>query len=233
MKKVYRVVIADDHPAMREAVGDALADLPGRRVVVVGHAADGCEAVDLVERLTPDALVLDVGLPRLDGLAVLRRVKAMTPAPFVMVLSMYDDQAHVVAAVRAGADDYLFKHEARPRAVAGRLLEALDRPSASGDSLRDRLFLALRGAEEKDIHWGISRLTSAELEVLSLAAQQGLSMKEIATALSRPDRPLTEPTVRKHFEHIYEKLGASSQAHAVALAIKHGFIRPDEASPRP
>lgn len=233
MKKVFRVVIADDHPAMREAVADALADLPGRRVTVVGQAADGREAVSLVEQLTPDALVLDLGLPRMDGLAVLQRVKTLTPAPFVLVLSMYEDQAHVVAAVRAGADDYLFKHEARPQAVAQRLLDALERPAASGDLLRDRVFSALRETEADHIRWGVSRLTPAELEVLSLAAQRGLSMKEIATVLSRSGRPLTEPTVRKHFEHIYEKLGASSQAHAVALAIKHGFIRPDEATPRP
>lgn len=231
MKKAYRVVISDDHPALREALSDAMADLPGRRLDVVFQASDGQETLDAVDRLKPDALVLDLGLPRMDGLAVLRRVKGRPLSPYVMVLSMYDDQAHVVAAVRAGADDYLFKHEARPQAVARRLLDALER-SGPGDLLKGRVFTALRETDPDRFAAGVTRLTGAELEVLSLAAERGLSMKEIAEALSRPDRPLTEPTVRKHFEHIYEKLGAASQSHAVALAVKHGLIRVDGAVPR-
>lgn len=223
----HRVLLAEDHPAMRESVAAALEDFHRARVEVVGHAADGVEAVELAKKFRPDLVLLDIGMPRLDGLRALRLIKEENPKVLVLIFSMYDDQAHVVEAIRAGADDYLFKHEARPAEVARHILAALEKKAPEGDGLRARLFSALRESGEGRPDLGLARLTGAELEVLKLAGHRGLTMKEIGRDLGG----LSPSTVRKHFEHIYAKLGAQSQAHAVCLAVKAGLISSDPAEP--
>jgi DNA-binding NarL/FixJ family response regulator len=229
-KKRYKIVLTDDHPAMRESIADAILDRHADRLEVVAQAGDGMAAIEQVKKHRPDLIVLDIGLPRLDGIQALREIKRISKDTVVVVVSMYDDQAHVVEAIRAGADDYLFKHEALPEDIVKHVLAALDKASGS-DRLHEKLFTALRDIDEDKLNLGVTKLTAAELEVLKLAAHRGHSMKEIARVLSGEERALSELTVRKHFEHIYDKLGAQSQAHAVCLAVKHGFISCDAAEP--
>lgn len=233
-KKKFRVLLVDDHPAMRESVADAIADYHPGSLEVVGQAGDGVSAVELTRKQRPDVVVLDLGLPRMEGVRVVREIKKINKGILIVVVSMYDDQAHVVEAIRAGADDYLFKQEAKPSEIAEHILKSLEKTLPVQDRLHSRLFTALRQIDEKSLDLGVTKLTEAELAVLQRAAFRGLSMKAIAQASTERDaRGLSELTVRKHFEHIYQKLGAQSQAHAVCLAIKYGFISPDGAEPAP
>jgi DNA-binding NarL/FixJ family response regulator len=230
-RKRYAILIADDHPAMRESIASAVEDDHSDKIEVVAQAADGAAAVEEALKRRPDLVVLDIGLPRLDGIQALRKIKAALPETVVLIFSMYDDRAHVIEAIRAGADDYLFKQESRPSEVAEHILRALEKKLALQDKLHERLFTVLRGVDAQHLDLGLTPLTGAELEVLRLAAHKGWSMKEIARELSGKDRSVSELTVRKHFEHIYEKLGAQGQAHAGCLAIKHGLISADPAEP--
>jgi two-component system NarL family response regulator len=230
-RRRYRIALADDHPALRESVAAAVEAFHRDAMEVVAQAGDGVAALEQARRLRPDLLVLDLGMPRLGGLEALREIKRSCPETMVLVFSMYDDQAHVVEAIRAGADDYLFKAQARPADVANHIRRALEKRLAAQDGLHERLLSAIRQMNPDDVARGVIRLTGAELEILREAAHHGRSMKEIAQTLSGPDRTLSEHTVRKHLEHAYEKLGARSQAHAVCLAVKYGIISSEPAEP--
>lgn len=235
MPKKSKILIVDDHNIVRESIADALADSPSSRTwEVVGHAADGLDAVAQAEKLKPDVVILDIGLPRLDGISVLRRIRAMGLGTRVVVFSTHDDQAHVLDAIRAEADAYLFKDQSNTMDLVRCVEDLLAGRAPFEDKLHKRLFAGVRLMDESSLDRGLPLLTPAELDVLRLAAFRGGSMKEIASTLSRPDRSLSEATVKRHFENIYQKLGASSQSHAVCLAIKHGLIDPNgaEASPR-
>lgn len=230
-KKTYRIVLADDHPLMRESIATFIDDHCSDQLKVVAQAGDGVAAIEAVERHKPDIALVDLGMPRLDGVSTVRKIKATNPGIQVVVFSMYEDQSHVVEAIRAGADDYLFKKDATAAAVVGHLLRILGGSLPPQDTLRRRLFQAVRGADDDEVDTGFTKLTGAELEVLKLAAHSGLTMKEIATHLGEKGGGPTESTVRKHLEHIYEKLGAKNQSHAVCLAVKYGLISADDAEP--
>jgi DNA-binding NarL/FixJ family response regulator len=230
-KKIFRIVLADDHPLMRESIATYIEDHCANQLKVVDQAGDGVAAIEAVERHKPDIALMDLGMPRLDGVSAVRKIKATNPGIQVVVFSMYEDQSHVVEAIRAGADDYLFKKDATAAAVVGHLLRILGGTLPPQDTLRRRLFQAVRGADEDDVDSGFTKLTGAELEVLKLAAHRGFTMKEIAEHLGEKGAGPTENTIRKHLEHIYEKLGAKGQTHAVCLAVKYGLISADEAEP--
>ncbi len=229
--KIIRVVLADDHPLMRESIATYVEDHCRDRIEVVSQVGDGLAAVQAVEKLKPDLILIDIGMPRLDGVSAIRQIKKIQPDVLVLVLSMYEDQAHVVEAIRAGADDYLFKKSVTAAQISAQMLRALGGELPAQNSLQKRLFQAIRGAQESSLDIGLTRLTGAELEILRRVAHKGMSIKEIAEDLGDSGGGLSENTVRKHMEHIYEKLGATGQAHAVCLAIKYGFISPDEAEP--
>jgi DNA-binding NarL/FixJ family response regulator len=226
-----KIILADDHPLLRESVAAYIDDRVPDRLDVVAQVGDGAALVESVKKFDPDVVLVDIGMPRLDGISAVRQLKSIKPGLIALVFSMFEDQAHVVEAIRAGADDYLFKKEATVEAVVGAILRAVgDRPPPR-DLLRDRLLQAVRRADQDKLDMGLTRLTGMELEVLKQVAHRGRSMKEIAEVLSGEGSSLSEHTVRKHLEHVYEKLGAQGQAHAVCLAVKYGFISPDEAEP--
>lgn len=230
-KKVYRIILADDHPLMRESIATYIEDHFQDQLKVVAQAGDGVAAIEAVERHNPDLALIDLGMPRLDGVSAVRKIKALKPGVQVVVFSMYEDQSHVVESIRAGADDYLFKKDATAAAVVGHLLRILGGSLPPQDTLRRRLFQAVRGANDDEVDTGFTKLTGAELEVIKLAAHRGFTMKEIAEHLGEKGGGPSENTVRKHLEHIYEKLGARGQTHAVCLAIKYGLITADGAEP--
>lgn len=229
--KVYRIILADDHPLIRKGISSFIKDQFKDQIEVVAEAGDGVAAIEAVERTNPDLALVDLGMPRLDGVSAIRKIKALKPGVQVVAFSMYEDQSHVVEAIRAGADDYLFKKDATAAAVVGHLLRILGGTLPAQDTLRRRLFQAVRGADEGDVDTGFTKLTGAELEVLKLAAHRGFSMKEIAEHLGEKGGGPTESTIRKHLERIYDKLGARGQTHAACLAIKYGLITADDAEP--
>jgi len=218
-----RVLIADDQALVRSGfrmILDAKADLE-----VVGEAADGAEAVALVEELQPDVVLMDVRMPNVDGLEATRRIVAAGSPARVIVLTTYDIDDYVYAALRAGASGFMLK-DVRPaeladavRVVAGG--DALLAPSVTR-RLLDRFADALPGPDAPPPA-DLGELTEREVEVLRLVAL-ALSNAEIAARLV-----LTEATVKTHVSSILRKLGLRDRVQAVVLAYDVGLARPRSA----
>ena len=208
-----RVVLADDHALVREGTAELLERAGGIRVV--GQAADGHEAVRLVQTLRPDVLLLDLALPGLDGLEVARRTRATSPSTAVVALTAHDEQAYVLAMLEVGATGYLSK------ASRGQEVVQAVRAAAAGEtvfsptiasSIKQR---ALGGAGR------LASLTPRELDVLRAAAR-GLGNKQIGAELG-----LSARTVQTHLTSVFAKLGVSSRTEAILLALREGWVRPD------
>lgn len=207
-------MLADDHPIVREGVRRLLADR--RDLKVVGEEGDGLRVVELVERLQPDVLVLDLMLPRLSGLEVLRRVSQVSPGTRVVVLSMHSSAAYVVEALRAGAAAYVVKDAAGLELIAAiRAAVAGQRYlSAPLSELLIREYLATVEPASLDPY---EALTAREREVLQLAAQ-GLTTREIALRLSVRTR-----TAETHRANLMRKLGLHTQTDLVRYAVRRGL----------
>jgi DNA-binding NarL/FixJ family response regulator len=209
------VVLADDQRVVREGLVLMLGLIDG--IEVVGAGADGAQAVDLVRSEQPDVLLVDLRMPRTDGVAATRQVRALPNPPAVVVLTTMEDPPSIVAALQAGAIGYLTKD-----ADAATIGEAI-RAAAAGRSVMDgavqaRLVAALPGSGEGPTSAeSLSGLTSRELEVLSLVAE-GKSNREIARQLV-----VTEATVKTHINHLLAKIGVRDRAAAVAYAYRQGL----------
>lgn len=217
-----RVVVADDHAVVREGIRRVLDDDPD--VAVVGEASTGAEALAIIEDCRPDVLLLDLGLPDMTGLEVVRRLHEATQPPRVLVLSMHEDDEFVLQAVRAGVDGYLLKDEAEPA-----MLRAAVRSVHAGDSyFSSTAATALAGAlQPTDAGTKpdpLARLTERELEVLRLIAT-GRSNKEMAAELE-----ISRRTVETHRENLMRKLDIHSIAGLTRLALEQGVL--DEEGPR-
>jgi len=203
---VTTVVLADDQRVVREGLATLLGLLPD--VEVVGTAADGEEALALVERLRPDVVLMDLRMPRCDGVAATRRLRESGSPTHVVVLTTYADDRSVVDALRAGARGFLTKDagaEEIERAIA-----AVVRGDAAIDpAVQHHLVDAVAGGPELP-----DGLTPREAEVLALVAQ-GLSNGEIAARLF-----VSEATVKSHINHLFAKIGARDRAQAVTYAYR-------------
>lgn len=217
-----RVLIVDDHPVVLEGLHTMLSG--DRNIEIVGEAGDGAEAVKMVEDKEPNVVLMDIRMPNMDGVQATRRIKQQSPATAVIVLTMYDTDAYVVDAVRAGASGYLLKDA--PRDLVLDTIRAVN----SGASLIKTSLLteaisslvqSQKGyhAEATSPEANIEHLTAREKEVLKLAAL-GYSNKDIAKELS-----ITQDTVKKHMQSILGKLHASSRIHAVIQASRAGIIK--------
>lgn len=210
------ILIADDHTLVREGTRDRLNR--EEDFEVVGEAADGEEAVRLVNQLKPSVAIVDIAMPNLNGIEATKQIKKTRPGTAVLVLSAYDDDQYVYAALEAGADGYLLKN------VRGHQLVDAIRDVYAGE-----VVLAPHVAR-KVVQWFSSLshgqrieaaadyLSERELEVLKLAAK-GMGNKEIAAELSLGVR-----TVQSHLSHIFDKLGVSSRTEAVLRALKEGWL---------
>jgi DNA-binding NarL/FixJ family response regulator len=216
---MIRVLLADDQAMVRAGFRMILELEEG--IEVVGEAQDGEEAVAAARRTRPDVIVMDVRMPRLDGVAATERVVELDPAPRVLVVTTFDDDEPVYAALRAGAAGFLLKN-----APPEQLVEAV-RAVAAGDGLLSpevtrrvieefarRAPAAMPGTE------ALSELTERELEVLRLMAR-GLSNGEIADRLV-----ITPGTAKTHVGRILMKLGLANRVQAVVLAYECGLVRP-------
>ncbi len=203
------VVLADDQRVVREGLATLLGLLPG--IDVLGTASDGEEAIALVERLRPDVVLMDLRMPRCDGVAATRRLREQGSPTRVVVLTTYADDRSVVEALRAGARGFLTKDagaEEIERAIA-----AVVRGDAAIDpAVQHHLVDAVAG--RPDLPDG---LTPREAEVLALIAQ-GLSNGEIAARLF-----VSEATVKSHVNHLFAKIGARDRAQAVSYAYRQGL----------
>jgi len=216
---MIRVVLADDHHLVRQALR-ALLEKAGD-IEVVGEAADGPEALALVERLLPDVLVIDIAMPHLNGLEAVGRLRSLEVKTRALILSMYADDTLVRQALRNGAKGYLLK-----RAVTEELLLAV-RAVSRGDTFLcpEVAGPVLNGLVDAPLPirdlGPLDQLTSREREVLQLVAE-GHTNRAIATHLH-----LSEKTVEKHRGHLMAKLSVHDTAALVRLAIRHGLVALD------
>jgi len=206
---VTTVVLADDQRVVREGLATLLGLLPD--IEVVGTASDGEEAVALVEDLHPDVVLMDLRMPRCDGVEATRRLRERAPTSKVVVLTTYADDRSVLDALRAGARGFLTKDsgaEEIERAIA-----AVVRGEAAIDpAVQHHLVEAV--AAKAELPHG---LTPREAEVLALIAE-GLSNAEIAARLV-----VSEATVKSHVNHLFTKTGVRDRAQAVTYAYRHGL----------
>lgn len=212
-----RVVVADDHPLFRAGVCDRLTAVD-RCIQVVGEAGDGETAAELAERLRPHVVLMDIAMPRLNGIEATRRIKARCPEVAVLVLTVYDYEQYVYALLEAGAAGYLLKTvDVAELARAVRRVyegESVLSPPIARKVLARFCPPGLPAGQVK--FWG--RLSEREQEVLQLAAR-GLSNKEIARELGVGLR-----TVHTHFRRVFDKLGVASRTEAVVYALRRGWL---------
>jgi DNA-binding NarL/FixJ family response regulator len=214
-KPVIRVIVADDHHLVRQGIRVLLEKADD--IKVVGEAADGQEAVGLVQRLAPDVLLMDVAMPRLSGTQAVGRVRALDVATQVVMLSMYSDETLVRQALRNGASGYLLKHS-----VTEELLLAIRAASRGEIYLSPAIsqavvagFLTLQTDAEAASPF--ERLTPREREVLQLISE-GHTNNAIAQALK-----VSVKTVEKHRANLMSKLNVHDLAGLVRVALKHGL----------
>lgn len=210
-----RIVLAEDHPLMREGMKRALeseADM-----AVVGEAEEGEQALNLIRTLKPDVALLDIHLPKLNGIAVARRLREHSAKTKALMLTAYDDDDYILALMEIGVWGYLLKTSRTEEVVKA------VRTVHSGEAVLDpaiatkvaQLWAHHKISSKSDL---AKRLSSRELEVLEMAAA-GLRNKDIA------DRLLISPrTVERHFSSIFGKLQVSSRVEAVLFAISHHLV---------
>lgn len=219
MAKTISILLADDHNLVREGTREILERHEDLRVV--GEAGNGQEAVDLALQLCPDVVIMDIGLPVLNGLEATRRIKQKLPQAAVLVLTAYDDDQYVFAMLEAGAAGYLLKN-ARGSELVQAVREVYEGESVLSPAIARKVVQRLArerkgaGARPLDI------LSERELEVLRLAGR-GHSNKEIGQMLVISSR-----TVQAHMANIFSKLQVGSRTEAVLYALREGWISLEE-----
>jgi two-component system response regulator DevR len=209
-----RVLLVDDHHVVRVGLRSVLSNARG--IEVVGEAATGSQALAFARQLQPTLVLLDLRLPDASGLDVCRRLKELTPAPAVVFLTSYAEDASVVAAIAAGADGYLLKD-----VDGGDLPAALRKVAAGGTALDPVSAGALAAAVRQPGTNGtgpkrLERLSAQERRVLALVVE-GHTNKEVAESMN-----LTEGTVKNYLGSVFEKLEVKNRTEAVSFWLKDG-----------
>jgi len=209
-----RVLIVDDHSVVREGL-QAFLQLQDD-LEVVGEAADGEEAIEAASRLQPDVILMDLVMPRLGGVAAMRRLREEVPEARVIVLTSFIDDDKLLPALRAGAAGYLLKNT-EPQELARAV-----RAAHAGEALLDPVVAArlVETLAAEDGQEPLDRLTPREREVLVLIGR-GFSNKRIANELD-----LSEKTVKTHVGHVLAKLGVTDRTQAAVVAVRAGIVGP-------
>jgi DNA-binding NarL/FixJ family response regulator len=218
-----RVLLADDERLVRTGFRMILNAEPG--LEVIGEAADGREAIDAVDELRPDVVLMDIRMPVLDGLEATRQIVSRgEPRPRVVVLTTFDLDEYVYEALRAGASGFLLKDAPEEQLVAA-IRVAADGGAMFSPSVTRRLIEEFsRRASPREPPASLAELTPREREVLRLLAR-GRSNQEIAAELV-----VSEHTAKTHVAHILSKLGLRDRVHAVVLAYECGLVQPRAAA---
>jgi len=219
-KKRVRVLIADDQTLFREGIKDLLEN--ERIVEVVGEAVDGADVIRQAKKLKPDVILMDIKLPQIDGIAATRVIRKECPATNVLILSSYEDEAHVMEAIQAGANGYLSK-----MLPASELVNALKAFANDGvmipQQVMGKLLAGLRQMASGEGQGSPVALTKTEIRVLVLLGS-GLSNKEIAAKMD-----CSVKTIKNHLNAVFQKLEVSNRTEAVVKGIEIGLISPQEA----
>jgi two-component system, NarL family, response regulator LiaR len=209
-----RLVIADDHAVVREGLRTLISTKPGMEVV--GEAADGLEAAELACALQPDVILLDMVMPRQDGLETIHQIKQDNPGARILVLTSFDDDERVFSAIKAGALGYLLK-DSSPQ----QLLQAINDVYYGRSSLHPAIALkVIRELNQpSDLPPTEEPLTEREMETLRLIAR-GLTNQEIANKLV-----ISERTVGKHVSNILDKLHLANRTQVALYALRRGLAK--------
>lgn len=218
--KKITVVIADDQTLFREGIKDLLEN--EKNISVIGEAADGREALRLVKKLRPNVILLDIKLPHMDGIEATRQIHKDCPTTNVLILSSYEDEAHVMEAIQAGANGYLSK-----MLPAAELVNALKTFANQGvmipQPVMSKLIDGLRQMGSANSEASLVALTKTEIKVLSNLGQ-GQSNKEIAASLT-----CSVKTIKNHLNSMFQKLSVSNRTEAVVKGIDMGLISAEKA----
>ena len=211
--KPIRILITDDHLIVREGLRLILETVEG--VDIVGEASDGAECLRLVPELQPDVILMDLQMPRMDGITAIDRLRSEYPEIAIVILTTFNEDDLMIRGLQAGARGYLLKDTSREN-----LLDTIQ-AAARGETLLKPEILArvLSAKPAAASSQSNSPLTERELEVLQAAAR-GERNKEIAYKLG-----ITERTVKAHLASIYQKFDVDSRAAAVAVAAQKGLLR--------
>lgn len=218
-----RVVLADDHALVREGTRRILE--AGNNIVVVAEAADGEEAMEAVSMHEPDVAIIDIAMPKINGIETTRRIKQTHPQVGVLVLTMHDDDQFIFAVIEAGAAGYLLKdvqgNELVRAVQAVHAGESVLHPTITHKVLARLSSLGDSGAEPGTE----DQLTDRELEILRLAAG-GLANKEIGARVD-----LSVRTVEAHLSNVFRKLEVGSRTEAILRGLRRGWFSVDELGP--
>ncbi len=213
MSEPIRIMIVDDHPVVRNGLSGMFAADPDFEVV--GEARDGSEAVRRATALGPDVILMDLRMPEMDGVSAIAALTAAGVPSRVLVLTTYDTDSDVLAAIEAGATGYLLK-DAPPAELFRAVRAAAGGDAVLSPSVATRVMGQMRTPNQEPI-------SQRELEVLELVAQ-GASNRDAAARLF-----ISEATVKTHLMHIYSKLGVNDRAAAVAEGFNRGLLIPRNA----
>jgi DNA-binding NarL/FixJ family response regulator len=208
-----RILIADDHGLMRAGLRSILEDEP--TIEVVGEASNGEEALYLAGQLSPDIVILDIGMPSADGIETTRTMKQMLPQTQVLILTVYEEESLLREAIKAGASGYLIK-----RAVEEDLLSAINAVSRGDMYIHPgvtRLLVKELSPDTRPVRSDVEPLTARELEVLGYIVR-GFTNRQVAETLSISIR-----TVEGHRASIFGKLGVKNRVELIEYAEKHGL----------
>ena len=215
-----RILLAEDHKVVREGTRRLLESQEDFEVV--GEASDGVEAIELAKKYKPEIIIMDVSMPRLNGIEATKQIKAIYPNMVVLVLTGYDDDEYVFALLEAGAAGYLLKESSGQE-----LIDAIRQVMAGEPVLHPKIMKKvlnrLRSPSEDQSTQALDEvLSDREMEVLRLAAK-GMSNMEIADSLM-----LSVRTVQTHLRSIFNKLGVGSRSEAIVHGLKKGWLTLEE-----
>jgi DNA-binding NarL/FixJ family response regulator len=213
------VLLADDHPIVRQGLRHLLEAEP--EIKILGEASDGLQAVQLSEKFKPSVLIVDIMMPGLNGLEVVRQVKDRSPATFSIVLSMQSADVNVVEALKSGAAGYVLK-ETGPSELLNAVQQVFSGKRYLSPRLSERLIDVLLQASEEITLDPYQTLTNREREILQMAAE-GLTTAAIAKRLSISPR-----TAELHRGRMMDKLGLHSQTELIIYALKRGVLSIDK-----
>ncbi len=215
MNKI-RILVADDHGIVRKGLRFLLDRQPGMEVV--GEACEGREAVKLCEELSPNIVIMDVAMPKLNGVEATSQIIKSNPATGIVILSMHADESYLVRALSAGAKGYLLKDSAEDEIVRAVEVVSQGRPFFSPQIAQSLLEDYVRGMQQRGVQDSYDLLTDREREVLQLLAE-GKSNKEVATILD-----LSTYTVETHRTNLMHKLNLHNTAEIVLYAVRKKII---------
>jgi NarL family two-component system response regulator LiaR len=215
-----RIIVVDDHAMLREGMRNLLEQ--EKDFELVGEAADGEEAVRIAKELKPDIAIMDIVMPKLNGVEATKQIKEVSPSTALLILTAYSDIRYIVGLLEAGACGYLLKNSPGKEVVrairAVRSGESVLHPEVTR-KLVQRLASLSKNPDERESN---GQLTSREMEILKWASR-GLSNKEISEKLF-----ISLRTVKAHMTNIFNKLGCSSRTDAIIKGLKQGFIDLDD-----